>query len=116
MPITEVTQITITSSGEGTDSTYEPDPITNTNGPAAGVVGVQLAIGDNTISVPTGSQGFFLKPVDPTSGVTKRLKHHSGETGFAIRTDGQACLSLPTGATQLMVWASAVEVIHIHWT
>lgn len=115
MPITEVTQIKITSSGEGTDHEYEPEAMTNTNGPAAGPVGVALAVGDNTLAVPTGSNGVHILP-PATSGVTKRLKHHSGETGIAFRTSEQVYMSLATGATQLMVWASAVEVIRIHWT
>lgn len=115
MPITESTQITITSSGEGTDHEYSPEPMINSNGPAAGPIAVSLASGDNTLAVPTGSNGFHLLP-PPTSGVTKRLKHYAGETGFAFRTAEQVYMSLPTGATQLMVWASAVEVIRIHWT
>ena len=115
MPITETTQITITSSGEGTDHEYSPEAMSNTNGPAAGPIAVALASGDNTLAVPTGSNGFHLLP-PATSGVTKRLKHHSGETGIAFRTAEQVYMALPTGMTQLMVWASAVEVVRIHWT
>ncbi len=109
------TRFTITTTGDGVTSEWKPAPMSNSAGAAGGPVGVQLAAGDNYISVPTGAMGFTLKPL-ASSVVVKRLKHYPGETGFSIRTGEPASIPLPTGVATLMINASGVEVIDIHWT
>lgn len=115
MATTVETQITVTSSGDGIESEWNPTAQSNSYGAAGGPVRTTLAAGDNYIAVPTGAAGVVLYP-PPTSGVTKRLKAHAGETGFAIRTGEPACVPLPTGVATMMVNASAVEVVYLHWT
>jgi len=115
MAKTITTEVTVTTTGDGVDSAWTPTAMTNSAGAAGGPVRVTLASGDNYIVVPTGAMGFLLVP-PATSGVTKRLKHHSGETGIEIRTGQQAMLPLATGVATMMIHASAIENVDIHWT
>jgi hypothetical protein len=114
MATTNKTKFTVTSTGDGNDSEWTTEA-TNNAGAAGGPVRVTLVSGDNTIVVPTGAIGVILKPPS-SSGVTKRLKHHAGETGFSIRTGEAAALPLPTGTTSLILNSSGIEVIYVHWT
>lgn len=115
MATTVTTEITVTATGDGNDSEWTPTAMTNSAGAAGGPVRTTLAAGDNFIAVPTGAMGCVLLP-PPTSAITKRLKHHAGETGFAIRTGQVAALPLATGVATLMINASDVEVLYLHWT
>lgn len=115
MATTVETQITVTSSGDGIESEWTPTKTTNSTGAAGGPVRTTLASGDNFLAVPTGAMGCVILP-PATSAVTKRLKHYAGETGFAIRTGEAISVPLPTGVATLMINASAVEVLYIHWT
>jgi hypothetical protein len=115
MAKTITTEITVTVSGDGVDSEWTPTAMSNSRGAAGGVVDVTLAAGDNYIAVPTGAMGFALRP-PPTSAVTKRLKHHAGETGIAIRTGEWAHIPVATGVATMMIHASDAEVLGIHWT
>lgn len=115
MATTAETQITIESSGDGIESEWQPRAMTNNTAAAGGPVRTPLSAGDNYLLVPTGAMGVVLLP-PATSSVTKRLKHHAGETGFAIRTAEAASIPLPTGVATMMVHASAAELLYVHWT
>lgn len=116
MAITNETQITVTSSGDGSDeSEWKPTAMTNTRGAAGGPVKMTLASGDNTISVPTGAMGVVLAPA-ASSGVVLKLKGGAGETGFCLRTGEPSALALPTGTANLLLNASAVTIVGFHWT
>lgn len=115
MPTTITTKITVTATGEGLKSEWIPTATSNSTGAAGGPVRTTLAAGDNYVAIPTGAMGFVLDP-PRTSAVTKRLKHHSGETGIAIRTGEPVALSLATGVATLMINVSAAEVVSLYWT
>lgn len=115
MPTTVKIEIKVTATGEGLKSEWLPSVTSNTTGAAGGPVRTTLAAGDNYVAIPTGAMGFVLVPPS-TSAVTKRLKHHSGETGIAIRTGEPVALSLATGVATMMINASAAESVYLHWT
>lgn len=115
MATTAKTEITVTATGDGIDSEWTPTPMTNNNGPAGGPVKVTLAAGENTLTVPTGSMGMVIAPRAATLGVT-RLRAVTGETGFALRGTQPSHVSLPTGATGVILYSTIVDVIHVHWT
>jgi hypothetical protein len=115
MATTVDTQITVTSSGDGIDSEWKPTAMANPVGAAGGPVRTTLASGDNSLSVPTGARGFVLAP-PAVSNAILRLKHYSGETGFALRPGEPSAIPIPSGTTSVMVNASAVTVAYVHWT
>jgi hypothetical protein len=115
MATTVETQITITADGDGIESEWSPTAMSNSAGAAGGPVRMLLAAGDNYVAVPTGAMGYAILP-PAASAVTKRLKHHSGETGIAMRTGQPIAMSLATGVATMMIHASAEELIYLHWT
>lgn len=117
MAKTTVTQITINTDGDGVESEWKPTAMQNDAGRAGGPVQQTLAVGDNTIAVPTGAMGMVLKQAE-ASAATVRLKGvaGAGETGFALRTGKAACVPIPTGATGVVLYSSAVDLVDLHWT
>lgn len=115
MATTETSQITITSSGDGIDSEWKPTAMSNVAGVAGGPVKTTLAAGDNTISVPTGAMGMVLAPPAASAAVLK-LKGGAGETGFALRSGQPSLVPLPTGTAQVLINASDVAIVYLHWT
>jgi hypothetical protein len=109
------TEITVTVSGDGIASEWTVAASANTAAPGGGPIKTTLSAGDNYLTVPTGTRGFLLRPA-AASAVTKRIKHHAGETGFALRTGEPAYVPIATGVATLMVHASAQEVVDLHWT
>lgn len=107
--------ISVAVTGDGVESEWTVTPSANTNAPGGGPVKTTLAAGDNFLPVPTGAMGFILKP-PAASNVTKRLKNHAGETGFAMRTGEPASVPIGTGVATLMINASGPEVVYLHWT
>lgn len=115
MATTTETQITVTSSGDGIDGEWEPTAMSNSAGVAGGPVKTTLASGDNTISVPTGAMGMVIAPPAASSTVLK-LKGGAGETGFALRSGQPAHIPLPTGTASVLLNASAIDIVYVHWT
>lgn len=117
MSTTTLTQITVTSSGDGIGSSneYKPTKMTNAAGVAGGPVHTTLAAADNTIAVPTGAKGMVIAPPAASLAVLK-LKGGAGETGFALRTGEASSIPLPTGTANVLLNSSIVEVVYIHWT
>lgn len=115
MATTVETQITITSSGDGIDSDWEPRAMENSAGAAGGPVRTSLSSGDNTITVPTGAMGMVLLPPAASATVLK-LKGGAGETGFCLRSGQASSIPLPTGTASVLINASAAELVYVHWT
>jgi hypothetical protein len=114
MATTEETEITVTSSGDGITSEWTVST-TNSNGAAGGPIKTTLASGDNTIAVPTGAMGMVLSPIASSATVFK-LKGGAGETGFCLRGGKPSFISLPTGTVSVLLNASAVDIVQLHWT
>lgn len=116
MAKTSTTSLSVAVTGDGVAATYTPAtaPMVNTAAPAGGPVDVTLAIGDTTIAVPTGAQGFVLVPPS-ASTVVKTLKGVGGDTGFAIALALPTMISLPASTTTILVNAASSEVVAIHW-
>ena len=109
------TDISVTVSGDGIKSEWAVPTVENSNSAGAGPIRTTLQAGDNYLPVPTGAMGFVMKP-PAASAVVKRLKHHAGETGFALRTGQPACVPIGTGVATLMIHSAALEVVYLHWT
>lgn len=115
MATTETVQITVTSSGDGIASEWKPTAQSNNAGVAGGPYKVTVATGLNVLPVPTGAMGVVLAP--PSSSTAQlRLSSVSGATGLELRTGLPACLPLPTGVTGMLIDASKVEILYLHWT
>jgi hypothetical protein len=114
MATTETVQVTVTCSGDGIKSKWEPTAMTNSAGVAGGPVKYTMSSGDNTLTVPTGAMGVVLAP-PASSAAVLRLKNDAGETGFALRTGQPALIALPTGTAEVLVNASAEVFLYLHW-
>lgn len=116
MATTNKTQLTVTSSGDGSTSEWKPAAMTNNVGAAGGPVKIDLAQGDNTISVPTGAMGMAIVP-PASNGTVMKLKGGAGETGFALRTGEMTHVSLPTGTANVLIGCPSGTVrVNVHWT
>ena len=115
MATTALTTIKVECSGDGNDSEWSPTPTQNNYAPAGGPVNMTLAVGDNTIAVPTGAMGLAISPRASSATVLK-LKGSAGDTGFALRGGKPSHVALPTGATSILVSSNAVDVVPFFWT
>lgn len=115
MATTTNTKITVTASGDGIESAWEPTEMENSRGVGGGPVKQLLATGPNNLSVPTGAMGFVLVPPAASSAVLK-LKGDGVETGFALRTGQPAAIPLPTGTASVHIDSSEQEIVYLHWT
>lgn len=116
MSKTSTLNLPVTINGDGVSLSYAPPgvPITNAAAPVGGPTPQVLSPGDNSISVPTGAQGVLIVP--PTSSViVKKLKGAGGDTGVVISPSLCTMLSLPSGATTLLINAASGETITLLW-
>jgi hypothetical protein len=116
MSKTSTISVQLSVIGDGVSDLYTPPgyPIVNNSAPTGIPVPIVLALGDNTIAVPTGTQAFLLQP--PTgSVVTKKLKGVGGDTGFLINPSLPLIVPVPTGTTSILINASAGETVQIAW-
>lgn len=115
MATTATTTIKVVSTGDGNASEWSPTATQNNYAPAGGPVNVTLASGDNTLAVPTGAMGVAISP-RAASPLVMRLKGVAGDTGFPLRGGKPAYMTIPTGATGMILNASMVDVVAVHWT
>ena len=114
MATTAKTTIKVACTGDGNASEWSVD-VTNNYGPAGGPVNVTLAASDNAFVVPTGSMGVILIP-RASSPLVMKLKATGTDAGFALRGGKPSYVALPTGATGMLLNASMVDLIGVHWT
>lgn len=69
---------------------------------------VNLASGDNTITVPTGAKACIVIPPTGNTTVVIKLKGAAGDTGFTMAKSMPACLSFDTAPASFVINASAV--------
>ncbi len=72
---------------------------------------VDLASGDNTITIPTGGSSvpvalIIIPPAGNTETLT--LKGDAGDTGVAIKPTDPCCISLPSGASNPILNAGGI--------
>ena len=79
-----------------------------------GVIQVSLAMGDNTLTIPTGCIGALIVP-DTESAVTKTIKGNAADVGVTMRADYPFMLSFPDAAVDFIVTAGAAEDVAVHW-
>ncbi len=110
------TSISVAVAGDGVAETFTPatSPIINTAAPAGGPLSVALTSGDNTLTVPPGSQGLVLVPPS-SSVVAKKLKGVGGDTGFTLSATLPSVLMLPPGTATVLINAASSETVLIHW-
>ncbi len=116
MAKTSTTSISVEVTGDGVTASYTPPsaPVVNTTAPAGGPVSVTLSTGDNTITVPSGTQAFLLVP-PATSTVVKLLKGAAPDTGFAIALAQPSFIAVPAATATILVNAASGETVSIHW-
>lgn len=116
MAKTATTTISVLVTGDGVNESYQPptQPLINANAPAGGPLSVALSSGDNTLTVPPGAQGFILVPPS-SSVVAKKLKGIGGDTGFTLSPTNPTVISLPAGASTVLLNAGSAETVSIHW-
>jgi hypothetical protein len=115
MSKTSTTQISVSTIGDGVLSTDAPPATINIAAPSGGPVAVALALGDNTIAVPSGATGMVLIPSSSSTNA-KRLKGLAGDTGFALRPNEPASIPLPASTTTVLLNSAAAETVFVHWT
>lgn len=111
-----VITLSVQVTGDGVNTTYTPVgmPLINVAAPAGGPIAVALTLGDNTLTVPAGAVAVLLVP--PTNSVVvKTLKGVGGDTGVIIAPAAPTMLGLPSGATSILLNASAGETISVEW-
>jgi len=102
--------ISYSATGDGMTLTYATTAQENATSPGEQQP-VTLAIGDNTLTVPTGAKGVILVP-PASSTVVKKL---GGSTGFTIRSDAPSYLALPNSTASIVLNASAIETLSLFW-
>jgi len=91
----------------------------NTNSPAATAAPITLAIGDNTITVPTGgtvpTAVTIVKPAG--SAATIKIKGAGGDTGVKLHPTDPDSISLdPTQATFILNASAQVTGVVLVWS
>jgi hypothetical protein len=91
----------------------------NVNSPAATAPPINLAIGDNTIAVPTGgtvpTAVTIVKPVANTA--TLKLKGAGGDTGVKLHITDPDSISLdPTQASFILNASAIVTGVVLIWS
>lgn len=118
MSATSTRAITLAFSGDRV-SNPGASAAPNTNSPAATAAPVTLAIGDNTITVPTGgtvpTAVTIIKPAASTA--TIKLKGVGGDTGVKLHPTDPDSISLdPTQATIILNASAQVVGVVLVWS
>lgn len=113
MSKTAIASLSVNVQGDGVSLTQS---FANTNAAAAAPDAQTLAVGNNTITVPTGVTVQGVTIVPPTqSAVSKTLKGVAGDTGIALATSVPTSLALAASVTSFVVTASSGEVVQLVW-
>lgn len=91
----------------------------NTNSPAATAAPITLAIGDNTITVPTGGTvPTAVTVIKPAGNVaTIKIKGAGGDTGVKLHATDPDSISLdPTQATIILNASATVTGVVLVWS
>lgn len=90
----------------------------NPNAPGGVPVDFVLASGNNTVPVPTKSQGGlgWVMIVCPSgSTIAKTLKGVAGDTGLGFGPNDFVLWGIPPGVTQFVIGSAGVETVQIYW-
>lgn len=114
---TATRKVTIVYSGD-VDGTQEIDAASNTSSPAA-VELKTLAIGANTITVPTAGMVptavTIVPPTDNTTSIT--FKGVTGDTGVRIRNTDPTTIALHSSVTSFCLTAGAeITGVRLYWS
>jgi len=112
--------IGVTVSGDGTTTTYAPpgNPFENAAAPNGGTVDFDLAMGVNTIPIPSGgAAGAVGVVIVPPAGSAnaKILKGVGGDTGFTIHANRPTVLSFDPATTDFVIDSAGAETIELQW-
>ena len=123
MAKTSTITITVSETGDGQNSTLGVAPQTavqntNTASPGGLDTPLVLAIGDNTVAIPAGSQGglgTLLLRGPAGSAVVLKVKPIAGDTGVVIDPIRPFMWSIPAGVTTLLINAGALVTVSVSW-
>lgn len=90
-------------------------PLNIVSAAAIGVVqDLVLAVGANTITVPTGATGVIIVPPNPNAN-TLILKGVAGDTGTTLASTLPTLLCIATGVASFVLQASGLTAIELSW-
>jgi hypothetical protein len=114
MATTSTTNLSITISGQGFSYTYTPPTSAFANSAAPGAVPTNVALvsGNNTITLPTGTQVVLIVP-PAGSANAKTLKGVNGDTGIALNPALPTLLTVASSVTSIVINATSGETIQI---
>lgn len=112
MAITASVSVAATFSGDGENGTLVGQPAANNAAPPATIV--QLSVGSNTFTYPTGFTitGVVIIP-PPTSANTKTLKGNGSDIGFPGWTSQPVVVPVGAGALSLAITSAGTETVKI---
>ncbi len=115
MAKTSTVQIVVTVTGDGVDNVSRSAPVTNTNAPSSGTFPYPLVSGFNTINVPSGSKGVWIRP-PAGNAVSLTLKGISGDTGTPVDPSQDFYLPLLSTSTSIAITAGGAVTVGLQWT
>lgn len=84
---------------------------TNGSSPDGGLHQLALALGDNTISVPAGTNFILIIPPSGST-IVKKLKGVAGDTGWVLAKTLPTTISVTVGSTYI-INAAAAETVYV---